>query len=165
MTNCTRKTVWYQLLRRNTGQTIRLRCDPNHTGLYVIVIIIHKRLFICYKLCRETALAIVSDEMQGLKALQFYKKEYSETSTPMRMLIKEMPGNKPVASYCKQLQYYSLHQFECQEICKHIQFIYCTLVQYDIVDIAEWVLNKCALSRQPVDSAPNDKHYEKTSRV
>ena len=33
------------------------------------------------------------------------------------------------------------------------------------VDIAEWVLNKCALSRQPVDSAPNDKHDEKTSRV
>ena len=35
-----------------------------------------------------------------------------------------------------------------------------TLVLY--VDIAEWVLNKCALSRQP---ASNDENDEKTSRV
>ena len=41
---------------------------------------------------RETALAILSDEEQGLEALKCVEKE--KESTPLRLLIKEMPGEK-----------------------------------------------------------------------
>ena len=39
---------------------------------------------------RQTALAILSDEEQGLTALRCVEKE----ATPLRLLIKEMPGEK-----------------------------------------------------------------------
>lgn len=44
----------------------------------------------CYvQTYRDTALAILS-EKEGLKALEI---KYGEELTPLRMLIKEMPGN------------------------------------------------------------------------
>ena len=43
---------------------------------------------------RQTALAILSDEEQGLDALKCIVKEKGEEISPLRLLIKEMPGEK-----------------------------------------------------------------------
>ena len=43
-------------------------------------------------LYRETALAILSDTKQGLDALKCVESE--KETTPLRLLIKEMPGEK-----------------------------------------------------------------------
>ena len=50
-------------------------------------------VFLC-NTYRETALAILSDEEQGLDALKCVEKGKEKESTPLRLLIKEMPGEK-----------------------------------------------------------------------
>lgn len=68
-------------------------------------------------------LAILSDPKQGLMALQFC----NGSVTPFRMLIEQMPGF--MSFNLEELGCYVFHN---------------TLLM--LTDVAEWVLNKCALS-------------------
>ena len=83
---------------------------------------------------RDTALAILSDTKQGLKALKICNGHV----TPFRMLIEHMPGFS-----------YSI-----------IDISYAVIYgsnYYHRTDVAEWVLNKCALSGLPNNKVSNNK--------
>ena len=97
------------------------------------------------KFCRETVLTILSDETFGPQSLRFVRRrshwhawerlKVLEYTQPLILLTKHMPG-----------------QF--REI---YTLLYISQLHNDVfAEIAEWVLNKCALSRtqpRPIDSS------------